>query len=109
MAKPAQPFFLTSESWGEIEIVKSGGGDRNLEILGVNTETGELTIKGALPGARGGLLVIITQEGEMNVEKPKEVAVEESKEEVKEEVVAEEPKEEVKKEDETKAEKEAQE
>ena len=55
---------------------------KNLEIVGINTETGELTIKGALPGARGGLLVIITQEGEMNIEKPKEVVVEESKEEV---------------------------
>jgi len=106
---------------------------KNLEIVGINTETGELTIKGALPGARGGLLIISTQEGEMKIEKPQdkedvkeevvseevkegvvteevkeEVSVEEPKEEVKEEVSVEESKEEVK-EEETKVEKEAQE
>ncbi|MBH41308.1 MAG: 50S ribosomal protein L3 [Candidatus Magasanikbacteria bacterium] len=60
---------------------------KNLEIVGINTETGELTIKGALPGARGGLLIISTQEGEMKIEKSQE------KEDAKQEVVAEEAKE----------------
>jgi large subunit ribosomal protein L3 len=35
----------------------------NLEVISVNTETNELFIKGAVPGARGGYLYIYTNDG----------------------------------------------
>jgi len=40
---------------------------KNLEIVEVNAEQNELLIKGAVPGARGGLLCISTSEGKMEV------------------------------------------
>lgn len=55
---------------------------KNLEVVEIHPETNELYIKGAVPGARGGLLLISTQDGDIVVEK----------EEKKEEVVAEEKK-----------------
>ena len=39
----------------------------NLEILGIDKEKSELLIKGAVPGARNGLLVISTQEGKIEI------------------------------------------
>lgn len=36
---------------------------QNLEVISVDLETGVLSIKGALPGARGGLLLIQSREG----------------------------------------------
>jgi len=43
------------------------GGDqvtvKNLQVVSVNPETQTLSIKGAVPGARGGLIVIKTREG----------------------------------------------
>lgn len=41
---------------------------KNLEIVSIFPETNELFIKGAVPGARGGLLVISTDEGKIEVE-----------------------------------------
>ena len=41
---------------------------KNLEIIGVKPEDNEILIKGAVPGARGGLLLISTNEGKMEVE-----------------------------------------
>lgn len=41
---------------------------KNLEIVGINLEENELLIKGAVPGARGGLLLISTNNGEMIIE-----------------------------------------
>lgn len=63
---------------------------KNLEIVEINEENNELLIKGAVPGARGGLLLISTNEGDIQVENTKpeektEEKVEEKKEEVKEE------------------------
>src|SRR3989338_11204324 len=40
---------------------------RNLEVVEINPKENELLIKGALPGAKGGLLVISAVEGEINV------------------------------------------
>jgi len=40
----------------------------NLEIVEIHPETNEIYIKGAVPGAKGGLL-LITAEGELKVEK----------------------------------------
>ena len=78
---------------------------KNLEIVEINPTDGELLIKGAVPGARGGLLFISTQAGKMEIEEAtneqsneettevvndkeaKEDKVEATKEEVKEEVV----------------------
>lgn len=67
---------------------------KNLEIVEINPEENELLIKGALPGARGGLLLISTNDGEMsieNVEEPKieETLVEDKAEEVVEKKVEE--------------------
>lgn len=52
---------------------------KNLEIVAVDTEKNELLIKGAVPGARNGLLMISSESGEILVETT-EVA--ETKEEV---------------------------
>ena len=66
---------------------------KNLEIIEVNAEENELLIKGAIPGSRGGLLLISTPEGKIELSKPEEVK-EEVVEEVKEEAKVEEKKEE---------------
>lgn len=42
---------------------------KNLEVIEIHPETNELFIKGAVPGARGGLLLISSQEGDIVVEK----------------------------------------
>lgn len=77
---------------------------KNLEIVKVDQENGELLIKGAVPGSRGGL-VMISSAGDLVVEEIKEekveaaeVAKEESVEEVKAEEVVEEKTEEKKEE-----------
>ncbi len=61
------------------------GGDqitvKNLEIVQINPELNELFIKGAVPGARNGLIVIKT-EGDLQI---KQTTTEEAKEETKEE------------------------
>lgn len=54
---------------------------KNLEIVEIKPEENELLIKGAVPGARGGLLLIATPEGKI------EIVAEEPKEEKKEEKV----------------------
>ncbi len=41
---------------------------KNLEVIGIDPENNEILIKGAIPGARGGLLLISTSEGQMEVE-----------------------------------------
>lgn len=41
---------------------------KNLEVVQVDEQTGELLIKGAVPGARGSLLVISTSQGKIEVE-----------------------------------------
>ena len=43
---------------------------QNLEIVEVHPESNELYIKGAVPGARGGLLIITTPDGQIKVQKP---------------------------------------
>lgn len=43
---------------------------KNLEIIEVHPEENELLIKGAVPGARGGLLIISTNEGMIEVDAP---------------------------------------
>ena len=81
---------------------------KNLEIIEISPEENVLYIKGAVPGAKGGLLLISTPEGDIKLEiaetkkeevvkeeeKPAEVEapVEEKKEEKKEEVKTEEAK-----------------
>ena len=40
---------------------------KNLEIVGIDEEKNELLIKGAVPGAFGGLLIISTEEGTIEV------------------------------------------
>lgn len=66
---------------------------KNLEIVEVNPEQNELLIKGALPGARGGLVVISSADGKIELEQPEtEAVVEETKnmqKEVKDEKVSE--------------------
>ncbi len=42
---------------------------KNLEIVEIDTENNELLIKGAVPGARNGILLISTEEGSINVAK----------------------------------------
>jgi len=49
---------------------------KNLEIVEVHPETNELLIKGAVPGARGGLLVISTPDGQITVEQVGEAPAE---------------------------------
>ena len=41
---------------------------KNLEIIEIRTDDQELYIKGAVPGARGGLLLISTQEGTLTLD-----------------------------------------
>tara|TARA_Y100001970_G_C14185039_1_gene832089 strand:- start:772 stop:1626 length:855 start_codon:yes stop_codon:yes gene_type:complete len=52
---------------------------KNLEIMEVNEENNEILLKGAVPGARGGLIMISTPEGVIEV---KETAVEQKVTEV---------------------------
>jgi len=69
---------------------------KNLEIVDIKPEDNELLIKGAVPGARGGLLLISTDAGSMEiVSKEEESAVEEQKEAAQETKVDEEKKEEI--------------
>lgn len=65
---------------------------KNLEIVEVSTENNELLIKGALPGARGGLLMISTPEGKIEITQP-EPAAEETPEAAPEEETAQAPEE----------------
>ena len=55
---------------------------KNLEIIEVNAEGNELLIKGAIPGARGGLILIKTRSGNISKDKliKESVAVEGSQE-----------------------------
>lgn len=58
---------------------------KNLEIVAVDAEKNELLIKGAVPGSRNGLLLILSNDGEMEVEvktTPVEVKQEETVAEV---------------------------
>jgi large subunit ribosomal protein L3 len=76
---------------------------KNLEIIKVDSENNIIFVKGAVPGARNGLVLITAEEGKIipEVEKVEEVkteVVEEKKVEVKEEKPAEKKKEETKKE-----------
>ncbi len=69
---------------------------KNLEIIEVHEDTNELYIKGAIPGARGGVLIITAPEGDIVAdvaEEPTPEAAPETPapEEKKEEAVAEEP------------------
>ncbi|MCB9798350.1 50S ribosomal protein L3 [Candidatus Nomurabacteria bacterium] len=41
---------------------------KNLEVVNIDTENNEIYIKGAVPGARGGLLLISTPEGKIEAE-----------------------------------------
>jgi len=76
---------------------------KNLEIMEINEEANEMLLKGAIPGARGGIVMVSTLEGGIDITLPvseevKEEIKEEAKEEVKEEkneAVAEEKSEEV--------------
>lgn len=43
---------------------------KNLEVVEIHPETHELYIKGAVPGARGGLLLISTNEGVIEIDAP---------------------------------------
>ncbi len=55
---------------------------KNLEIVEIDAENNELLIKGAVPGARNGILLISTEEGKIEVaSKVAEVTSEESTEE----------------------------
>lgn len=72
------------------------GGERvtvkGLEVIAVDQEKGQLWIKGAVPGARNGLLIIVAPEGDMTFKKEKnDVAVQPVVEEtpVQEEIVVE--------------------
>lgn len=47
---------------------------QNLEIVEVRPETNEVLIKGAVPGARGGLVMIYTPEGQIEVKKAEETS-----------------------------------
>ena len=42
---------------------------KNLEVIGVNPDSNEMLIKGALPGARNSIVLISTNEGKIEVEK----------------------------------------
>jgi len=46
----------------------------NLEVVEVHPEKNEILIKGAIPGARGSLVVISTATGKIEVEKPAQTA-----------------------------------
>jgi len=83
------------------------GGDqvttKNLEIIEVDLENGIISISGAVPGARNGV-VIVSGKGELKISEPKqevkkEESVKEEKEDIKKEVKKEEAKEDIKKED----------
>ncbi len=51
---------------------------KNLEIVEVHPEEHELLIKGAIPGARGGLVIISTPEGKIEIEQTVEESPAES-------------------------------
>ncbi|OIO18833.1 MAG: 50S ribosomal protein L3 [Candidatus Magasanikbacteria bacterium CG1_02_41_34] len=60
---------------------------KNLEILAIDEEKNELLVKGAVPGARGGLLMISTEDGKIDVstgadETKAEVVIEDQSEDV---------------------------
>ena len=61
----------------------------NLEIIEIDVENNELLIKGAVPGARNGLLLISTKEGKIEPEKKEEVVEEKKAEKKAEEKVEE--------------------
>ena len=70
---------------------------KNLEIMEINEEANEMLLKGAIPGARGGIIMISTYEGGMEVtstvsEESKEKSVEDSPKEVVTQTKEEEPK-----------------
>ncbi len=50
---------------------------KNLEIVEIDAENNALLIKGAVPGARNGVLMISTEEGNIEVAKDADVVVEE--------------------------------
>ena len=70
---------------------------KNLEIIEINETENELLIKGAVPGARGGLIMLLTNEGDIQVklDVKEEEKVEEKTEKVEEVVSTEEKKEKV--------------
>lgn len=47
---------------------------KNLEVVEIHPETNELWVKGAIPGARNGLVVISTNSGSITVETPAQEA-----------------------------------
>ena len=61
---------------------------KNLEIVEVKPETNEVLVKGAVPGARNGLLVISSPEGKIEIEMPP--VIEETKTEVVAPIIVEE-------------------
>jgi len=73
----------------------------NLEIIEVHPEENELLIKGAIPGARNGLILVLAKDGEIKVESTEKVeeVVEEPKAEKTTEAPVEEKAEESKKEE----------
>lgn len=62
---------------------------KNLEVVEIHPETNEIWVKGAIPGARNGLVVISTSNGEITVESAPEVPAEVAAQEVAPEVAAE--------------------
>ncbi len=58
---------------------------KNLEVIEINPENNELLIKGAVPGAKNGLLFISCNIGDVMIEKVEEPKTEEVKETVTEE------------------------
>lgn len=62
---------------------------KNLEVVEIHPETNEIWVKGAIPGARNGLVVITALKGEITVESTPEVPAEVAAQEVVPEVVVE--------------------
>lgn len=78
---------------------------KNLEIVEIDAENNELLIKGAVPGARNGILLISTEEGKIEIAPKVSEVVEDAKvDEAVEEKAAEEPKAEENKEEASKTE-----
>ncbi len=63
---------------------------KNLEIVGIDEASNELLIKGAVPGARGSLLMIFTEDGTIDITKATEETAVESVDDATQEVPAEE-------------------
>ena len=59
---------------------------KNLEIIEVNPAENELLIKGAVPGARGGLLMITSNAGEIVIEEVKQAEAQKVEEKIEEKV-----------------------